>query len=101
MSLHTKQVRQGALVLHIEPDGKVTYEVCLAIPKDFFFSSLFLSNSVVSINKRRFIRKWGLTWGDAMRLKLHAQVQIDEWKARQALNRKNWRQEKLFEFLAK
>lgn len=101
MSLSTKQVRQGALVLHIEPDGKVLYEVCLAIPKGFFFTSILFANSVVKIKNTRYLRRYGLSWGDAMRFKLHAQVQIDNWKSQQAIGRRDWRQSVLQEFLAK
>lgn len=99
--LQTKQIRQGALVLHIEPDGQVKYEVCLPIPKEFFFSSILFSNSVTTINNRRFLRKWNLSWSDAMRFKLHAQVQIDTWKSENIIIRRNTRQTSLQEFLAR
>lgn len=72
--LQTKRVRQGAIIVNIQPDAKVTYEVSLCVPKDFKHEDASLRG-----NKKMIVKCFD-TWEAAMRCKINLQIKVQNHK---------------------
>lgn len=83
--MNTVYVRQGALVIHVEPDGSCKWEVSMPVPKEFTHDVF----SIRRIKNTKYVRKEFNTIKAANRFKVQVQIAVTQYKISKLIQRKS------------